>query len=103
MKATVLAMLALAFFANAPAFAQGARGGNPPPPMKKASEILKKQDPPVIKKSLADVINQENSHVIISIAKQRAYLMVGEEVYIDTPISSGKRAGMTPTGSFKVQ
>jgi lipoprotein-anchoring transpeptidase ErfK/SrfK len=69
---------------------------------KKASELLKKQDAAKINKSLADTITPDNSRVLVSIAKQRAYLMVGDEVYIDTPISSGKRAGMTPTGTFKV-
>ncbi len=28
--------------------------------------------------------------------------MNGEEIALDTPISSGKRAGMTPTGDFKI-
>jgi lipoprotein-anchoring transpeptidase ErfK/SrfK len=103
MKATALAILVTAIFAGGSALAQGARGAAPPPtPMKKASELLKKQDAPVINKELADVINQDNSSVVISLAKQRAYLMVGDKVYIDTPISSGKRVGMTPTGDFKV-
>lgn len=66
------------------------------------SRSIGKQDPPRVTARLKDVINQDNSHVIISLSKQRAYLMVGGETYIDTPISSGKRAGMTPTGSFKV-
>lgn len=70
--------------------------------MKKATELVKKQDKPVIDKDLAETITPDNSRVVVSLAKQRAYLMVGDEVYIDTPISSGKRAGMTPTGSFKI-
>jgi lipoprotein-anchoring transpeptidase ErfK/SrfK len=71
-------------------------------PMKNAKELLKKQDPPMINKDLAAVITPDNSHVLISIAKQRAYLMVDDQVYIDTPISSGKRVGMTPTGKFTI-
>ena len=74
-----------------------------PTPMKKAAELLKKQEKAVINKDLAEKITPDNSRVLVSIAKQRAYLMVGEEVYIDTPVSTGKRAGMTPTGSFAVQ
>ena len=85
------------------AFAQAARGSAPQPaPMKSARELISKQPPPVINKDLAGVINPDKSHVFISISKQRAYLMTGEQVYIDTPISSGKSAGMTPTGSFTV-
>lgn len=70
--------------------------------MRKAKELIKKQDPPKINKDMESLITPDNSRVLVSIGKQRAYLMMGDEVYIDTPISSGKRAGMTPTGSFKV-
>ncbi len=67
-----------------------------------ATKYLNKQEPPKIEKSLEATINPSNSHVRISIGKQRAYLLVGEQVYIDTPISSGKSAGMTPKGTFHV-
>lgn len=76
--------------------------GSKNPPMKKASDLIRRQKGPEINRSLENVINQDNSHVIVSISKQRLYLMVGDDVYIDTPISSGKRAGMTPTGRFTV-
>lgn len=72
------------------------------PPMKKASELIRRQKGPEINRSLESVINPGNSHARISLSKQRLYLMVGDEIYIDTPISSGKRAGMTPTGTFTV-
>jgi lipoprotein-anchoring transpeptidase ErfK/SrfK len=71
-------------------------------PMKKASELLRRQAPAKIDKGLESVITQDNSHARVSLSKQRLYLMVGDDVYIDTPISSGKRAGMTPTGNFRV-
>jgi lipoprotein-anchoring transpeptidase ErfK/SrfK len=84
-------------------FAQGAKGGTPQvTPMKSARDLISKQPPAVINKELANVINPDNSHVLVSLSKQRAYLMTGEQIYIDTPISSGKRAGMTPAGSFKI-
>jgi lipoprotein-anchoring transpeptidase ErfK/SrfK len=73
-----------------------------PRPMKKASALIGRQAPPVIEKKFESVINPENSSVVISLSKQRAYLMTGDNVYIDTPVSTGKRAGMTPTGSFSV-
>ena len=75
----------------------------PAVPMKKAGDLLKKQDPAIVNKALADTITPDNSRVLVSIAKQRALLMVGDEIYIDTPVSTGKRAGMTPTGSFSIQ
>lgn len=71
-------------------------------PMRKASEHLRRQEPPRIEKNLAEAVTPENSSVLVSLSKQRAYLMAGEQVYIDTPISSGKKVGSTPTGSFNV-
>jgi lipoprotein-anchoring transpeptidase ErfK/SrfK len=82
------------------ASAQFGRSRNPP--MRKAREMIQRQPPPRIDRSLETVINADNSRVLVSLSKQRLYLMVGNEVYIDTPISSGKRAGMTPTGTFTV-
>ena len=80
-----------------------AQDAPPAVPMKKAGDLLKKQDPPIVNSALAATITPENSRVLVSIAKQRAFLMVGDEIYIDTPVSTGKRAGMTPTGTFTVQ
>jgi len=76
-----------------------------PKPQKKqkaASELIKKQDKPKVIPRVLDQATRENISVYVSLSKQRAYLKVGEEVGIDTPISSGKRAGMTPRGSFVV-
>jgi len=44
----------------------------------------------------------ETSSILISLSKQRAYLMLGGEIAVDTPISSGKKSRMTPKGRFKV-
>ena len=70
--------------------------------MKHANELINKQDPPKVSARLMETATPDNTHVLVSLSKQRAYLLVGEEIAIDTPISSGKRAGMTPNGSFKV-
>ena len=51
---------------------------------------------------LMEGANPDNTRVEISISKQRAYLLVNGERAIDSPISSGKNAGMTPRGDFKV-
>lgn len=71
--------------------------------MKKASELIKKPEPPNTVPRLLDQITPENSRVLVSLSKQRAYLMLDEETAIDTPISSGKKAGMTPQGKFTIQ
>ncbi len=70
--------------------------------LKPASQSLSRQAPAKIDKSLESAINPGNSHVRVSLSKQRAFLMVGEEIYIDTPVSTGKRATPTPAGSFTV-
>ena len=44
----------------------------------------------------------DSVHVVISLPKQRAYLMVGEQIVIDSPISSGKRGHTSPTGHLPV-
>lgn len=71
--------------------------------VKKASESLHRQDPPKVTPRVLDRVTPANARVLVSLGKQRAYLMVDSEIAIDTPISSGKAAGMTPTGSFHVQ
>lgn len=73
-----------------------------PRPMKKASELISRQDPINVSARLLDQVTPENSRVRVSLSKQRAYLLLGEEVVIDSPISSGKRSRMTPSGSFQV-
>lgn len=69
---------------------------------KSASELIKKQEPPKVIPRVLEQATAENVSVYVSLGKQRAYLKVGDEIGIDTPISSGKRAGMTPKGSFFV-
>jgi lipoprotein-anchoring transpeptidase ErfK/SrfK len=73
-----------------------------PQPMKKASELISKQAPIATNAAILAKITADNSHVIVSLTKQRAYLMTGEEIAIDSPISSGKRGHTTPNGSFSV-
>jgi lipoprotein-anchoring transpeptidase ErfK/SrfK len=70
--------------------------------MRKASELISKQPPIVINRSIYESLSPNESHVVVSLSKQRAYLLSGDQIAIDTPISSGKRAGMTPSGHFSV-
>jgi lipoprotein-anchoring transpeptidase ErfK/SrfK len=72
------------------------------PPMKRASELINRQEPINVSPRLLARLTPDNSHVRVSISKQRAYLMMGDEIVIDSPISSGKRARPTPQGSFHV-
>lgn len=55
----------------------------------KNNELLEKTDP-------------SNSSILISLAKQRGFLMNGSEVVIDYPICSGIKSRPTPTGTFYI-
>lgn len=85
---------------NAPAFADFF--GRPAAPMRRANEMLRRQEAPRVFRDVEPLINPGNARVTVSLSKQRAYVTNGEQLYIDTPVSTGKRAGMTPTGSFKI-
>jgi lipoprotein-anchoring transpeptidase ErfK/SrfK len=74
----------------------------PRQPMKKASELISRQAPISINRAVYDALTPAESRVVVNLTKQRAYLLNGDEVAIDSPISSGKRAGMTPTGTFNI-
>ena len=70
--------------------------------MKKASDLIKAQPQITTNAAVLQRVTPDNAHVIVSITKQRAYLMTGDEIAIDSPISSGKRGHTTPNGSFTV-
>ncbi len=78
----------------------GAR--NPNAPMRKASDMIGRQQGPKINKDLEAVINPDNSRVVVSLGKQRIYLMAGDQIYIDAPISSGKAGHESPRGNFSI-
>jgi lipoprotein-anchoring transpeptidase ErfK/SrfK len=70
---------------------------------KKAAELISTQEAPKVSARLMESLTPDESRIFVSLSRQRAYLLNGSgEVVIDTPISSGKRAGMTPTGYFKI-
>ncbi|MDQ6764627.1 MAG: L,D-transpeptidase family protein [Verrucomicrobiota bacterium] len=70
--------------------------------MRKASELIGRQAPITVNRNIYDNLTQDESRVVVSLSKQRAFLLAGDQIAIDTPISSGKRAGMTPSGRFSV-
>ena len=72
------------------------------PKMKKPNELISKQAPLKVNQSLLAQATPDNVHIVVSIPKQRAYLMIGEETVADGPISSGKRGHETPHGHFNV-
>jgi lipoprotein-anchoring transpeptidase ErfK/SrfK len=60
------------------------------------------QEPAKIDQTVIDGATAENIRVVVNISKQRVYLMVGDDVAVDSPISSGRKGRSTPTGNFKV-
>src|SRR5438067_354168 len=69
-------------------------------PMRSAVDLIKKQAPLRVNQALLARLSSDDMHTIVSLPKQRAYLMTGDEVVIDSPISSGKRGRSSPAGSF---
>lgn len=71
-------------------------------PMKKAADLIRTQPAITTNAGILQQVTPENAHVIVSLTKQRAYLLTGDQIAIDSPISSGKRGHTTPNGSFSV-
>jgi len=70
--------------------------------MRKPSELILRQPPLKVNQSLLSQATQDNTHIVVSLPKQRAYLMIGDNIVADGPISSGKRGHSTPSGHFTV-
>jgi lipoprotein-anchoring transpeptidase ErfK/SrfK len=74
----------------------------PTPPMRKAADMINRQAPLSINNDLLAKLTPENAHIVVSLPKQRAYLMIADQIAVDSPISSGKRGHTSPTGDMKV-
>jgi lipoprotein-anchoring transpeptidase ErfK/SrfK len=72
------------------------------PKMRKPAELIRKQEPMKVNPTLLKQATPDNTHLVASIPKQRAYLMIGEQIVADAPISSGKRGHESPQGHLKV-
>ena len=100
MFASLVALVIAALICNV--IAQPAPLVPPKKQQKRAGELIKKQDPPKVIPRVLEKATTDNVSIYISLSKQRAYLRVGDEIAVDSPISSGKRAGMTPAGDYKI-
>jgi lipoprotein-anchoring transpeptidase ErfK/SrfK len=79
-----------------------ASGQAPQTQMRKASELIRKQEPLKVNQGLLKQATADNMHIVVSIPKQRAYLMMGEQIVAEGPISSGKRGHSSPIGHLHV-
>ena len=77
-------------------------GATEPPVLVAPSELIVVQDPPKVVPRVLDRAKPDNTRLTVSIARQRAYLLVDGEVAIDTPVSTGKRRGLTPAGEYSI-
>ena len=89
----VVAAVALAGLARAQLFG---------PKMKKPGELIQKQAPMKVNQDLLKQAAPDTTHIVVSIPKQRAYFMIGEEIVADAPVSSGKRGHESPRGHMRV-
>jgi lipoprotein-anchoring transpeptidase ErfK/SrfK len=71
--------------------------------MASPQQLISRQAPPVINQGILAQTTPDNAVVLVSLSRQRAYLYAGTQLAIDTPISSGKKAGFTPTGNYTIQ
>lgn len=107
--------LALASCANKPAYTLGPDGkpvdsqGKPTNPFEPGTYEHFKAEPDYPKTmkiwkndQLLPLTNPENSKIVISLPIQRAFLMNGDEVVIDYPVSSGRSSHPTPPGNYKI-
>ena len=74
----------------------------PPATLKKPSDLIVIQDPPKVVPRVLEKATPENTRLTVSLGRQRAFLLVGDEVAIDSPVSTGKQRAITPTGEFTI-
>jgi lipoprotein-anchoring transpeptidase ErfK/SrfK len=70
--------------------------------MRTASQLISRQAPLKVNQGLLQQATSDNTRIVVSIPKQRAYLMIGDQIVADGPVSSGKRGHETPNGHFTV-
>jgi len=72
------------------------------PVLKAPEELVVVQPPPKTVPRVLEKATPDNTRITVSLGRQRIYLYVDDEVAIDTPVSTGKRRGLTPTGTYEV-
>jgi lipoprotein-anchoring transpeptidase ErfK/SrfK len=80
----------------------GAQESVPTKDSQSSQKVHKPNAPAIIFAPILEKATDENLSVVIMLGKQRAYLKVDNEIAIDSPVSTGKRQGMTPPGNYIV-
>ena len=102
LTALVLTIFASSISAQFRLFGPRSPRPTPLPRMRGASAYINRQEPLKVNQSVLREATPDNVHVRVSLPKQRAYLMVGDQIAADSPISSGKVGHGTPSGHFSV-
>lgn len=71
-------------------------------PQRPVAQTIPRQPGAVVSQAVYDAATPDNTHVIVSIGRQRVFLYSGDQVAIDSPISSGKKGHSTPQGHFHI-
>ena len=71
-------------------------------PQRPIVQSIPRQPPPLISQAVYDAASPDTTHVIVSLSRQRVFLYNGDQVAIDSPISSGKKGHTTPSGHFHI-
>ena len=100
--ALLLTVLASSISAQFRLFGPRSPRPTPLPKMRGASAYISRQPPLKVNQSVLRQATSDNVHVRVSLPRQRAYLMVGDQIAADSPISSGKVGHSTPSGHFSV-
>ncbi len=96
----LIVLLALGTAGRVASEAQTVRRSGPPP--RRAADLIHRQEPINVSPRLLAQLTPANARVRVSLSKQRAYLMLGDEIVVDSPVSSGKRSRPTPAGSYHI-
>lgn len=68
----------------------------------RSSDLIQKQEQGKVFPKVLENPNHEPISIRVSLAQQKAFLFVGVQLGIESPISSGRRVGWTPVGSFMI-
>ena len=72
-------------------------------PQRPVAQAIPVQPGAIVYQSVYESLNPDRTHVVVSLAKQRVYLLdANNDVAIDSPISSGRPGHTTPAGSFHI-
>lgn len=73
------------------------------PPPEPVAAMFSAPEPPKTVPRLLEGADPAKASIYVSLQRQRAYLSIGNEVAIDTPVSTGKSRAMTPRGEYTVR